>query len=568
MNIKKRIMSILLATSILLGTSACDHKDEEQKQEPSVTGPEAILPTKDGSTPNVEDPTKEAEYVTKFREEIDSVKPQYKLLDHYLSDDIVEEIKAQEDAETPCTFAMEDFDAAIDDVVAKIRESTLDSTSRPNIYDGYADFKEDYFDGKYDFTYFIKLCLTDVLSHSTNDIREDLCTLSKWDIVLSDENPYDHADGRTNYPAKRIVVYMKKVVDFIKEQVSLEEGTANKKERFQELLYARIYMILSHEIDHARQSKCDHRKTEDDIWLRNYANHIKSSTIIESSAESALYNLNIDPQSSEKTYLDYAYIDLRQDESLLLLMGMTNSSIDGYYNGIFDTKFSEMYDFFHLETKEELESFYHILYSIDSVNGRTNLQDEITYDGKESGLEYQVGNAYLIDIFKISLKNMMEYTLSHPDFTIEENTAMFEILKNKMSLRARLFDSEAIRFCYGEDFIAQFDALIESYETFLKEHYKDANAEYYIVCGSDISLECINENVLGISGITEYSVEDQSKADAFLKKFPVVRSIIYTEYLSPDLYDNIYFFDSMREKNGFPEVEEEGMSYVYTSEIS
>lgn len=554
MNIKKRIVSILLATSILLGASSCGkQKNQDEKNDIS-------------DTIDSEEVLSEADYVIKCRNEIDNIKPNYKLLDYYPSSDMIDIIAKQEESEDVCPFEAEDLSKAIHDTVENIRKNSIKMASRSNIYDGYADFKEDYFQGKYDLEYFITLCLTDVLMHSTNDVSEDLCTLQDFSIVLADNFPWDNAAARCDYRTKTIVIYIEKLKKTVEDSIAREELDDSKKvERFQELLYQKICCVLNHEFNHVRQWKCSHRYRDDSISLNNYAGYIQSSMLIESSAESALYNLNIDPNRSDKRYVDYAYVELRQDESLLLLMGMMNSSLDGYYNGIFDSKFSELYDFFHLETKEELESFYRILYSLDSINERTNLPKEVGNSDTRLSLAYEIGNDYFIDIVKITLKNMMEYSITHPDFTLEENAVMFHILKDKIALRATCFNGE--RFCYGKDFVLQFDALIQSYEEFLKAHYPEANMDNDFNLGIRNIVESIYFYIQDLPIVESYDEEQLDKVETILKKFPVLQSIIYTEYLEGDFYDMLYSDASKEELYGTV-TEEDDMSLVYTNEIS
>lgn len=165
------------------------------------------------------------------------------------------------------------------------------------------------------------------------------------------------------------------------------------------------------------------------------------STLLESAAESEIYNKK---KYSEKlvSKKDFNYSKEREKESLLLLLGICrdNVSLEDYYNAIYDSNLSSFYNFFDANTKEKIYDLYKIIYSIDaaSLNNELglNLQKEISKNFSEMSLEYLVGYGYRIDILKKVLKNMANYTVNNPDFSLEENVVLFDIVKNLITSNA------------------------------------------------------------------------------------------------------------------------------------
>ena len=144
---------------------------------------------------------------------------------------------------------------------------------------------------------------------------------------------------------------------------------------------------------------------------------------------------------SEKKYYDnpskysFNFYDEKQSEELLLTLGLFRDEVtyNDYYNAIYDSNLEALHKFFNATTEEEVNKLYAIFYAIDAVNLKNDLL--FTHYNKndlisKNDIKSFVGHSYKIDIFKIVLKNMIQYTNTHNDFSVEDNLVMFNLIKS------------------------------------------------------------------------------------------------------------------------------------------
>lgn len=530
MKYKKNIVTFLLAASILMGLPGCK-RNKESKPAPTEPIIKQELPK--------DDETIESSY-EKYKKEIMAVSPNYKNLEYYLTSEEVEDLSNYNASLPDCPYTCPKLTDSIDKLVKQIRFNGSICFWDP-LSSNKLDFpKDEEYLSDLGIDYFVKSALTDIFSNATNNIAEDLCALSDYKIALSTDVSSDDVLANCSYNTHTITLYYEriKVNARIMAASKAYDSDLSVDEIYKEELIKRINLTLIHEINHARQNRCKHTK-ENAInnTIVNYSTE-GPSFICEASAESSLYNLELDEDSDSKTRYDYTYLEERAKEGLLLLINMTSDSIEPYYNAIYDGKLDDLYEFFNLETKEEIESFYRILYTLDTLSSRSKLSS-ISNDIWE--LKDKVGNEYLIDITKLALKNMINYTISHPDFTLEENVTLFDVLKAKISVAASTYDVEVGRDIYGEEFIENFNFLMETYESFLMNYYNVDHADA-LYSGMDLGL--INATMINNE---TYESDELIKAYELIEKFPVFKAIAFSDYIIVDGYINGYFFDSMQE---------------------
>lgn len=365
--------------------------------------------------------------------------------------------------------------------------------------------------------------LHNIFKNATNNINEDICLLEDIVVVVSSKTIGDFCG--IWFPDINVVCLNYPVIEeeAIKHEISV---------------YDYSVITLSHELEHVRQTKCEHRMRNK--W--NDLNYLGSCVtfMMEASAESSLYNLKIDKDYSRKTNYDYTYSQERQLEANLLLLGITNESVDGYYNAILDSDLEALFQYFGLTTLEEQETFYKILYAFDTISQRTDLVPSV-HEGPYISigeLEAYGGYGCYTDVFKLALENLMEYTHNNPEFTLQDNLALFNIIRNLIVSGKYYFqkdeNGETIKdenghfiTLYDEDFVTSILGLEKTYLEFLSEYY---DIPYDEVCS--LLDDAVDINLSRATGSDACIFTYDFDSNSVFAKYPVLKSIIYTNYLS------------------------------------
>lgn len=460
------------------------------------------LSSNDGSDKFVENENIK-EITQDYIENINDINPTYNHEEYFLTKEEVDSIIKSASNDVKCSNIIDsNRKVAIEKLVDQIYQNSVEFVDNNPEYKLQNDDNKECvipssylgYDEKlgYDLKYFLKSALTDIFEKATNDINEDFCLLSETKVVFSSDT-LDGTQGDYDAEENQINIYYQNAN--IKPDATMSD--------FRE----EINVIISHEFDHVRQFKCNHRSKNNEYVTINYSNHIP--ILIESSAESALYNQKIDNKYLSKSTYDYAYILEREDEALLLLMGITNPSIDGYYNSIFDSDPQALYNYFQLDS-DDIETFYRILYSIDTKYFRTDLSidmfPELTSTYYE--LEKILGNDYRIDIFRLALKNLARYTSSHPDFSLKDNLTLFNVIKNTLIHDIYFKDDEEIN---DYDFLSRFSYLERFYIEFISDIYNVSMNEIRKI--EQIYYDC------------PMDIEDDAKESKLITQFPTLNAI-------------------------------------------
>ena len=136
-----------------------------------------------------------------------------------------------------------------------------------------------------------------------DNIQEDFCNLEDIKIIFSEDNTNYKILGNYDELNKTITIYYYNIMQLINSE----------DDDFVEKFSKKVKLVLQHEIAHACQDKCSHR-LKNSINNLDYLKYLKkggSCFFIESSAESVLYNMNIDKESQSKSTFDYSYLTKR-----------------------------------------------------------------------------------------------------------------------------------------------------------------------------------------------------------------------------------------------------------------
>lgn len=358
--------------------------------------------------------------------------------------------------------------------------------------------------------------ILDNWKNNSNNVYEDFCTLENYSIVFSfDKENYKSHLAYTTHNA--IVIFPERI--------------ENEATRFNEDYMDLLYCVINHQLNNVRQRACKCR-----IYRCQSYYKIPTKTLTDAITESetkyynnhSMYNLNF-------------YFE-KQCEELLLTLGLfkDNVTYNDYYNAIYNSDLTALHNFFNVTTEEDVYKLYTILYTIDAINLKNDLIFK-HYDDKTSISQNEiktfVGHSYKIDIFKNVLKNMIQYTSTHNDFTIEDNLIMFNLIKAFIVKDSYNISSKnnAIAINYDDEFIEKFNNLNSIYYEFLNDKY-------------GITIEKINELENTITVDIIYYIEAYCQenyqiipqryyytTESLVNRFPLLKSMFNTnKYLATE----------------------------------
>lgn len=354
----------------------------------------------------------------------------------------------------------------------------------------------------------IKRILENSKNNSKNDFLEDTCKIKDLKIVLGDLNK-NFIDGITT------ATYLRKKNVLVLNPKAIKKIMKIKKENNSDLM---IESVLTHELSHTKTMACNHRIKKGQKFERILGD---STTLIEASAESSLYALD-EYGYYDVNHYDFTYSDEREEESLILLLGLfrDNKTYDDYYNAISDSNPEAFYDFCGVKSKEEKYTLYKILAAMDARNGRNDIafkvkkSDNISLKDANKSIRYN----YKLDIFHKVLENMVDYTTSHSDFTIEKNLQMLNIIENCI-LSDNLYLNKKNTF--DQNFIIDVYQSETKYLDFLSQYYFEGEKD------SNSIKEDYKEDYIGFETFIE-CIDDIAYDNTLLDEFPLLRPILFT----------------------------------------
>ncbi len=340
-------------------------------------------------------------------------------------------------------------------------------------------------------------CLQEIFLTATNNVSEDFCLLESLVIVISyEENPNM---ALYEYKENRITIFYNSIINSL--ETAEKEHISNK-----------VSHVLKHELQHVRQRKCNHRLNGDDYLGISFSSYI--SFLAEASAESSLYNLDLD----ETSFSQSPYLYERQQENMLLLLGITNPSLETYYNAIFDADYEKLYCFWSAHNLEKIAELYKILYLMDTAKGRTKLAIDLSGNSAHwldtafpslGNLEEKISFDYEIAIFKLALKNLALNVSSRRDISFLEHILLFRVIKNTL---ATAKSSKEISL----NSLAMITEIDRQYKEYLSLHY-------------EVPIGEISEKEAEIFCFFEKTFETK-----ILPKYPVLKSIFNAELVEYD----------------------------------
>lgn len=413
----------------------------------------------------------------------DSYKVKY---NHYIglsTDSDVRDLKRLIDSKTTCDYV---FTGTSYDMLELIKNNTnqyieknsLDDYGYINVLDYDSDLLYEYSDVLEGLEYTLKIEIEKLINKKfNNDTMEDLCKMRKLAILVDPYNKKYNKDGSNVYAdyvdnENRIVIYLDPIL----------KGKEISKAKDQ---YFKVNTTLIHEIDHMRQYICDDRKEKGQLNNKiDYSRSSNISAIVESSAESAVYNeTNSIFNGALVSNEEKCYYYERAFENQLLLLSLTNNdtSLDDYYASIFDTDILELLSYFDIKTDEEIKSFLNILKQKDASLLRNNIVFSVSpirtlfADLTSSEARDIMGINWKVEILRLSLRNLVEYNMIQSEkLTKEEMLALGGIL-----FFVSCDGSYTTNYKPDESFINQIVTLEAEFYNYLSDEYDlDSNKSY------------------------------------------------------------------------------------------
>ncbi|MBE6149276.1 MAG: hypothetical protein E7170_00960 [Firmicutes bacterium] len=528
-NARKNVLTIGLSLIISSTLTSCSNNTGYIKIE---SMPTSVIRVDDTNDKNL------SEYLTYFS----TYKVHYNFEKQLLKENEVNDILSSYD-DSECKY---NYEIDIDKLIKKINSNSTAYLKQNKQYESafmndmsLKETDEELFFDQFNFEMYLEFTLMQLFKKATNDINEDIHKMQELKIVFGNTHEIYEFEPEDYYVLgyydnERNIIVLSR--EYIKKAAEIKDTT------FEYVLYD----TLIHEINHMRQYKCDCRKGDKTIsYDKNYI-----TTLIESSAESEIYNLGKNFSFIKKDSNEYSYYNERTYENLLFLLSIYNENvtIEDYYNAIFDSDMNALLDFYNLNTYLDKQNFFNILYTIDGINCRNDLIYDC-YSNRQiqnlqlDELKEDVGYGYKIEIFKKCLKDAVIYTMSNPDFELEDNLLIFNIIKNKIlhnsygikEEKGNLGISEYERI-YDENFVNQMLELENKYIEFLESYYCINKID---ILEKEIEIEPYIKNVVNsVNKRYDGDLTYYDKTVDILNRFPILKTIIYSEYYDFDEYSD------------------------------
>lgn len=430
----------------------------------------------------------EAEYLSLC----DNIKPTYNYEEYYITEEEIDIIVSNASIVTTCDNKDDDVLSLINQIDSNTESYIKDKGNLLNAFhigDAYEELDEE------KFRTMIYEAIIESLYNGDEINLEFYCKLKDIKIVIDKE---DKGNGVAAYFVMKennsnafindkdtLCLCLNSIINTYQNYLSIYEEYSELYDDPSDIYYFIKEYILKHELNHVNQTACNCRLEKGQIYL--YISALSSNStansdlpgkfLIEASAESNLY-LN---EYDYKHDFSYAYYNLRDKEALILLLSLfSDNEIEEYYDAIKDSDLPKLYDFLGINTENDFYDFYKVLYQIDSIYGYSSFLDNVVSESERDNFTVDkamdiIGDAAYTDLYKLFIKNAIEYTNKTNELTLEDNLFLYEfgrsIILSSSSKTEEITDGEYKRV-WNEDRIKEFEKLDDIYKSYLTSHYE------------------------------------------------------------------------------------------------
>ena len=292
----------------------------------------------------------------------------------------------------------------------------------------------------------ISLIQANQLSSNNN---EDLCKLSDLVVLLYTE-PIDNAlYGDYVNKDNKITIYLDNVANINYSSIDF---------------YTQVSEIFLHEINHARQHICKDREEKGELAFNKY-----TTSIVESSAESAIYNENNSKYYSDMIGNENIYFSERcfEDELQLLTLTDEDTNLNDYYASIFDSDIDAFLDHFNIKTEKDKKAFLNILREKNAAFLRNNIAKDIAFNYELTLKEASdiIGYGYKVEIMRLALRNVIATNMEREEKFTPLKLSLYGNLIFNMACQGTVTESSK----QDERFIEQVNIFRKIYESYISD---------------------------------------------------------------------------------------------------
>lgn len=279
----------------------------------------------------------------------------------------------------------------------------------------------------------------------SNNNNEDLCKLSDLVVLLYTKPIDNHLYGDYVNKDNKITIYL----DNIDPSIAF---------------FTQVSEIFLHEIEHARQHICKDREEKGELTFNKY-----TPSIVESSAESAIYNEKNSEYYSDKFGNENIYFLERcfEDELQLLTLTDEDTNINDYYASIFDSDIDAFLDYFNIKTDKDKKAFLNILREKDAAFLRNNIAKNIAFKDELTATEASdvIGYGYKVEIMRLALRNVIATNMEKEEKFTPLKLSLYGNVIFNMACQGTVTESGK----QDERFIEQVNIFREIYQSYISD---------------------------------------------------------------------------------------------------
>ena len=228
--------------------------------------------------------------------------------------------------------------------------------------------------------------------------------------------------------------------------------------------FTQISEIFLHEINHARQHICKDREEKEELAFNKYI-----TSIVESSAESAIYNENNSKYYRDMLGNENIYFLERcfEDELQLLTLTDEDTNLNDYYASIFDSDIDAFLDYFNIKTEKDKKAFLNILREKDAIFLRNSIAKNIAFNDELTVKEASdiIGYGYKVEIMRLALRNVIATNMEREEKFTPLKLSLYGNLIFNMACQGTVTESGK----QDERFIEQVNIFRKIYESYISD---------------------------------------------------------------------------------------------------
>lgn len=527
---KKRLISLALVLNVMFNMAGCSTSKKED------TG---------SNSTSITDSKRDIS-IDKIIQNIEKEKIPYSYEEYYPTKDFIKNFKSKLPLTTTGKHEDDDYTTIFDCIEQNTKEMYGELNGIfmcQNVNYPKEELERVKKDGRY-VQIALKQALDSIFINATNDIKDDICQLKATSIVISDLS--DAVPGNKIYG-----IWYSKIrtiaidYDAIKQEVLNKTRLSEDSDAFEKELISSLKEVIEHEIGHDRICMCECNSE----WpLENYMTGLwnQRSFTDEAIAQGKFlydnyYKKNLD-LPNQMYHIEMCF------DMLILLQSVfkENRNIDQYFNTVLDNDIYEYWDFFDLNNNEDLEEFYKILYSVDTLLDHTNLSQTINENvSNVDEIQKKVGYSYLIEIFKDSIIDLIN-EIQKNDFKLDDSLMLYLFLKSYI---VDFLYAGSIEFENDNSYTVKFDNEFASKILIIEDEFTKYLSGKYKISNDQLKSQ-LNGEALG-NRLTEFNefANNNSKNASFemlLKKYPLMKYMMWINQAKCDYY---YTFNEYVEDN-------------------